>query len=524
MLKSKGLPVSYPIITPENAPELVTVQLIGRGQAIRAAYSPDGKRLAVATSIGVWLYETEHPDGEPRLLDGHVGRVNSIAFSPDGTRLVSASQDTTTLVWAVKSGAIRHRLIGHTAPVLSAAFSPDGGEIITAALDGYVIIWDAHRGDVIHTLHRHEVASQMGMVYHMATSARYSPDGRTIASASIGDVYLWDRATYTTRHILAGLRGSVRLAFAPDSRTLLGVGEGRVQLWDVETGAAIHTFDQNYPEDAAFDPAGNTVLVCTSAGTLDLYSPTRGDFITQIGGHDHWTRVRVSPDGSTILAVAPYGVKVWHTALHHIAHGLQGFWSAITAGAFTQRVQIAFGTADGHVLIWHGHSVAVGSYIYAADRYIGQINIAPNGHPEIADVVVIDTTATDFATLWAAFTAHPHVSNAALTADGAWLAVSNRDNSIDVWQVAAGRRAMTVHVQGKRVMALACHPYAGLFLAAGDDEGTLHVWDVSTGEECALLHAHTAAINQISFHHDGTRLLTASADGTLRVWAVASIE
>ena len=47
------------------------------------AFSPDGSRLAVATSMGVWLYDAETFD-ELALLTGHKEEVTVVAFSPDG--------------------------------------------------------------------------------------------------------------------------------------------------------------------------------------------------------------------------------------------------------------------------------------------------------------------------------------------------------------------------------------------------------------------------------------------------------
>ena len=52
------------------------------------AFSPDGSRLAVATSIGIWLYDVETFD-ELALLTGHTGETTAVAFSPDGTKLAA---------------------------------------------------------------------------------------------------------------------------------------------------------------------------------------------------------------------------------------------------------------------------------------------------------------------------------------------------------------------------------------------------------------------------------------------------
>ena len=71
---------------------------LGKGTISEIAYSPDGARLAVASSIGVWLYDAR-TDEEFKLLSGHTGEVLSVSFSPDGSTLASGSWDGTMLLW-----------------------------------------------------------------------------------------------------------------------------------------------------------------------------------------------------------------------------------------------------------------------------------------------------------------------------------------------------------------------------------------------------------------------------------------
>ncbi|MDE0299329.1 MAG: hypothetical protein OXN17_11905 [Candidatus Poribacteria bacterium] len=48
------------------------------------AYSPDGTRLVIGGSIGIWIYDA-HTGAEIGLLTGHTRSVNSVASVPMDT-------------------------------------------------------------------------------------------------------------------------------------------------------------------------------------------------------------------------------------------------------------------------------------------------------------------------------------------------------------------------------------------------------------------------------------------------------
>ena len=74
--------------------------IIGRSQAVAAAFSPDGWLFAAPGPGGIVLFETAA--GQPRLrLGGHLQEISVLAFTPDGNTLVSASRDSTLLIWDV---------------------------------------------------------------------------------------------------------------------------------------------------------------------------------------------------------------------------------------------------------------------------------------------------------------------------------------------------------------------------------------------------------------------------------------
>ena len=62
---------------------------LGKGWINDIVYSPDNTLLAVASSVGVWLYDVQTGQ-ELDLLTSHTNWVRTVAFSPDGRTLASA--------------------------------------------------------------------------------------------------------------------------------------------------------------------------------------------------------------------------------------------------------------------------------------------------------------------------------------------------------------------------------------------------------------------------------------------------
>lgn len=163
-------------ITHDNINQVTQLMMLGRGSVTSAVYSPDGQTIAVASSVGIWLYDANDPNAtEPRLLQGHTAAVSSIAFSSDGLRMVSASRDGTVRVWDATTGDLLFIFADDIFGVNSAAFSPDGLHIVSTSRDATVRVWDATTGDLLLTLEGHT---------ETVRRATFSPDGSRIVSAS----------------------------------------------------------------------------------------------------------------------------------------------------------------------------------------------------------------------------------------------------------------------------------------------------------------------------------------------------
>ena len=92
-----GLPIS-----PQNADRVEQLALAhwGKGTVNGVACSPDGRLLAVASSVGIILYDAGTL-AEVRFIESDAW-VWSVAFSPDGETLASGSRDNTVRLWGVR--------------------------------------------------------------------------------------------------------------------------------------------------------------------------------------------------------------------------------------------------------------------------------------------------------------------------------------------------------------------------------------------------------------------------------------
>ena len=150
-----GTPVPQPsaAISPANADRVIQLARWGKGSISDVVFSPDGELLAVASSVGIYLY---HADtlAEERFIATD-SWVSSVAFSPDGELLASGSDDSTVRLWRVADGELVCTLEGHTGWVYSVAFSPDGELLASGSEDGTVRLWRVADGELVRTLEGH---------------------------------------------------------------------------------------------------------------------------------------------------------------------------------------------------------------------------------------------------------------------------------------------------------------------------------------------------------------------------------
>ena len=174
---------------------------LGKGWVTDMTFSPDGSQLAVACSIGIWLYNVR-TGAEEAYLKGHTELVNSVAYSPDGKILASSSNDWTIRIWDVDKRKHIKTLGGHRTPVNSVTSSYDGETIVSGSYDG-IRVWNVENwSDKI--LYKNEKAGIVNVMY--------LPDGKTLTSLNKdGKIESWDLTNGEKQWSIYGYKKSRKL-------------------------------------------------------------------------------------------------------------------------------------------------------------------------------------------------------------------------------------------------------------------------------------------------------------------------
>jgi WD40 repeat protein len=192
-------------------------------------FSPDDSLLATV-SVGGWLRLVDVRTGKSSggvLLPGY---LVTAAFSPDGRRIAVGGYPRDIVIWDVRRREVE-RWFRHRDAVLAIRFSPDGRELITGDLRGSVAFWDPATGHRKRMLRAHQ-EEVVGVSYGDSPT-------QFLTTSGDGELGLWELESGELLGApLTGGDTEGAGALFPDGQRVVAVfRSGRGILWNLDRSA-----------------------------------------------------------------------------------------------------------------------------------------------------------------------------------------------------------------------------------------------------------------------------------------------
>ena len=505
------------VISLENIQNLAeTMRLAASNEALNSvAVSPDGSRLAAATSAGLTLFQL--PDFAP--LDSIVeGNVAVIAWSPDG-RFLAGSANQTVFIWDSSDGSVVNQLAGSATAL---AWEPNSEQILLGRANGQIALWP-----IAETATSSSWSDHSGPISQIA----WSPDGTHFASGS-GSSTIWFRSVDGTgeegnsfrqngvhglawspdgsRLATAGVDGTVRLetvangqlqsvncsggdplsiVWLDESTLATGSEDGQIRICDINERQPLQTFGNQAGVTQLFWLAGSNQLLSRGSrdGTVGLWEAADGGqtaVLNQYAQYQEATSVSWSPD-NTRLAVGTTGgtILVWSVAEQRVERVLGGHDGGVKLVAWSPDGALiaSNGSSDELVRVWQADS--------------GQMVQSFAGHSNTVTAVT-----------W--------------SPDGTVVASSSFDSTLKLWDVASGAelRSFSVNALGQ-VLFVSRSPNGEEMVATGNT-GLVQLRPPDNTRLTVTLNEHgNTPVNAAAWSSDSLRFATGDNGGQILLWS-----
>ncbi|MBL8863238.1 MAG: protein kinase [Planctomycetes bacterium] len=480
-------------------PPVLSLRADGRYHAVR--FSPDSRSLALSWDAGARVVDLA--TGRDRyVLPSHGRRaIVRIAWSPDGEELATAAYDDMLRVFRAEDGALLRACRGSARQIVGLSWSPDGSFLVTWQRQLWASVWHGADRPFLPVLRGHAAAVR---------SARFSRDGSQALTASEdGTARVWRVPSGRLERVLdpraAELERAPLLAadFGPDAvRAVSTDANGRVLVWDARDGRVERCLEAPgaAPVPARIAPDGARVALADRAGGVRLLDLASG-VERWLGAHEgELTALCFSPDGRLLATGgSDRRIALWE-ATQTDAQPARPLWRTepyeTDLRTLTHVFDLAF-APDGTRIAAALQSARLEVFDLDGRRVARSPRFATPGlvafAPETAHLVTTSRYGRA-TTLWRF--PDPAAGDEIRMIDKRPLPLEHHTNSLTGLAKARGR------------------PLA----VTGSLDGTAHLWDLRA-EGCVASYAgHADAVFDADVTADGAWILTASGDGTARLW------
>jgi len=404
-----------------------------------------------------------------------------------------------------------------------------------------------------------------------AHGVAWSPDGQTLAVASLLDIDLYDAATLDLKQRIQDSGSAIYVAFSPDGKLLAsapGDDPGSVRLHDVETGELLRVLEPSprTAHEVVFSPDGEMVAarIGLSDGVVRLWDVDTGQVVRDLPEAGMANSLAMSPDGQVVAAAGPFHgnvVDVWdvesgqktlmleHSAnLRGVAFSPDGqmlastgydkvavIWDLETGqvvqrlmGPVSEMLNVAFspdgrwlasGANDGTLILWRVDT-GEARLLPGHTAWISGLAFSPDGQTLASSSFDTTVSLSNLATgETRTIQGYTHFIDSIAVATGGRLLVTSAGVPV-LWDVTRGKAGRLLGDTGSQWTA-DITPDGTLVATGGVDQG-VNLWDGATGQFLHTLQGHRDMVRKLTFSDDGLLLASGSDDGTVIVWDVAS--
>ena len=518
---------------------------LGKGSIEQIKYSPNGKYLAVATSIGIWLYDVNTSQAVD-LLTGHDAPVTSIAFSSDGQTLASGGADKIIVLWDTETRKIKAKCVGFDKGINLLTFSPSGEMVACMSRSWFIELLNARTGKLIKTIKN----TSNSDIYAMA----FSPEDDMLITVGYSErntsfIEYWDTGTGELIRDILIETNITDAAFSSDNKILAVTGKNSspLQFWDVKTGEHLKSSgksDVSY-EYIAFSQDGSRLVTGGAWEYVSLWDVSTVEQLYNMADGEPINSVAYSPDGKTIACGIDDGtIQIWDTSTGKLHNSIKGHLdSSIFSAAFSPDGNTLACGAASKVLFWNLHTYEHLKTTKEPHCNVVDIEYSPDGK-------IFATVGNSMkARLWDGqtgrflgsfignhekyfYSAYRHrekFTAVSFSPDGSILATGDTDNEVCLWEIHTGEQYLigeqiaTFTDHAETVTSVAFSP-DGKTLASASLDKTIRLWDVKARKHLKLLTGHEKGVNVLAFSPDGNILASSGEDGTIRLWKIDNYE